>query len=80
MQYIIGIILALIGAIWYNLKRSKVIETILNEDKTKDQLKEIDTQLKTEEIKRKELEDNAKQDKEKLPTKDNLLDFLNNKH
>lgn len=80
MQYIIGIILALIGAIWYNLKRSKVIETILNEDKTKDQLKEIDTQLKTEEIKRKELEDNAKQDKEKLPTKDNLLDFLNNKY
>lgn len=80
MQYIIGIILALIWAIWYNLKRSKVIETILNEDKTKDQLKEIDTQLKTEEIKRKELEDNAKQDKEKLPTKDNLLDFLNNKY
>lgn len=86
MEYIIGILLALLGGLVYERTKRKSAEAILenNEvakanielDKTKAKLEGLDQA--EEELRRKELERLKEKQDEKLSDKD-IIDFFNNR-
>lgn len=80
MNVALPIILLLLAVGWLLFERQKAKnqEALAQNDKTKEQLKEIDKDIASNDAAMKAEQDKLKEDEKKDVSKDVLLDYLNN--
>ena len=86
MEYLIGLVMALLGALFYQKTKRQSAEALLENNVTKGKLNEKDRDIaknqgldQAEEQKRAELLEKAKQEKDKKKNVKDTEDFFNNK-
>lgn len=86
MTYLIGIIVALVGGLFFFKSKSDTANALNQNIKTKEDLLKADEKiannnaaLQQEEIKRGQLEEDIKKESDEKVTSDNVVDFFNNR-